>query len=473
MAAPSNKPLVSCVIPAYNLGHLLERALQSVLGQDYGSENIEIIVIDDGSTDNTPDVVAPYLDRIRYVRKENGGLASSFNRGIAEATGEFIATLDADDEWTHDKVSRQIALFDGRPELGVVYSDLEIVDADGNVTEPSYFRMLKLTPPRGRIFGPELERNYACGGTLMIRASLKRHFHPVPEWMVCQDWPTVVALSRVCEIDLVDAPLYRYRQHGDNMNLGRVGAERLELSRRENEVRRWNIMQMGPGDATEQDMLRAFVSLDVHYKTVMDGLGVALNRVVEVTDAERAACGREIEQGAAALSVRDRYDALCHFVKAVALDPTSGEAREWLRVAHASTPAGDNVAAGVRDFAVLAFADELSAAPALLAAYDDAFAADDNATLAIYAPGWDDQRASDEILAAMASAGIDPDACADVLVITDPQGDDGRRLAARVHAVLSDRGKSAPFDVRPTFGAAELPALRALAERSWAELAAA
>src|SRR3954465_4331737 len=125
------KPLVSCLITSYNLAHLLERALESALAQDYGVENLEIIVIDDGSTDDTAAVVEPYRDRIRYVYKENGGLVSSVNRGIPRGHGPTLALLDADDEWPADKVSRQVAILDARPEVGLVYTDMEIVDAAG------------------------------------------------------------------------------------------------------------------------------------------------------------------------------------------------------------------------------------------------------------------------------------------------------------------------------------------------------
>jgi glycosyltransferase involved in cell wall biosynthesis len=458
---------VSCVIPAYNYGSMIAGAIDSALAQDYGAENVEIIVVDDGSTDNTAEVVAPYLDRIRYVRKENGGLVSSFNRGVAESTGEFIAMLDADDEWPADKVRRQIEVFEGRPELGLVYSDLEVVDEHGSVVEPSWFAQHGLTPVRGRLFGPSLKGNYACGGTMMIRASLKHRFHPLPDWMCCQDWPIAILLGKVADADLVDAPLYRYREHSSNMNLGNMGPGRLKLTRRENEIRRWNLLQFEPGQATADDLIGAFASLDGHYNLLMRGLGCALGDLAPVSDEQRDEASDLTNAGVAALREGDRYLAICRLVRAVACDPLSQPTREWLLAAIRTEPRRAALPP-VRDFAVLAFAQELVEQPELLAAYGSAFTADDDATLVIYAPGWDDERAGHEILSALGSAGIDEAACADLLAVAiPPDPDEETHLARQVHAVLSNRATAMPFGDRPTFAASNVPDLRALAEQRW------
>ena len=155
----SSRPLVSCVMPTYNMAHMIERAIDSALAQDYGADNLEILVIDDGSTDGLEAVLTPYLDRVRYVRKENGGLVSAINRGVEEATGEFIAQLDADDEWAVDKVSRQVAMFEARPELGLVYTDFETIDEDGATLEPSYFGTLIRSCGTPRRAAPRMARS--------------------------------------------------------------------------------------------------------------------------------------------------------------------------------------------------------------------------------------------------------------------------------------------------------------------------
>lgn len=100
-------PLVSVIIPTYNRARLLPEAIASVLGQTY--PRIEPIIVDDGSTDETPEVLRQYGDRIRIVRQGNAGPAIARNRGIAVATGEIIAFLDSDDQWMPTKLERQVA----------------------------------------------------------------------------------------------------------------------------------------------------------------------------------------------------------------------------------------------------------------------------------------------------------------------------------------------------------------------------
>ena len=98
--------MVSTVITSYNKGPYLAEAIDSALAQDYPHR--EILVIDDGSTDHTPEVAGAYEDRIRYIRQENRGPSGAKNRGIIEVRGEFIAFLDGDDRWRPGKLTKQI-----------------------------------------------------------------------------------------------------------------------------------------------------------------------------------------------------------------------------------------------------------------------------------------------------------------------------------------------------------------------------
>jgi glycosyltransferase involved in cell wall biosynthesis len=111
----SEGPLVSCIIPVYNGERFLAEAVESILAQTY--QNLEIIIVDDGSTDGTASVAASFGDRVRYVRQKNSGPAAARNRGLQEARGEFIGFLDADDLWAENKLQRQLAHFRARPEL--------------------------------------------------------------------------------------------------------------------------------------------------------------------------------------------------------------------------------------------------------------------------------------------------------------------------------------------------------------------
>jgi glycosyltransferase involved in cell wall biosynthesis len=109
------EPLVSVVIPTYNYGHFVVDAVESVLAQTY--KRREIIVVDDGSSDDTPERLAPYRDRIRYVRKQNRGVSAARNTGIGLASGEWVALLDADDVWHPQKLALQMRVLREHPDL--------------------------------------------------------------------------------------------------------------------------------------------------------------------------------------------------------------------------------------------------------------------------------------------------------------------------------------------------------------------
>ena len=98
-------PLVSIIIPTYNSASFITEAIDSCLMQTY--TKFEIIVINDGSTDNTDEVVLKYIDKITYIKQENAGAARARNLGIAEAKGDYIAFLDADDLWSEDKIQNK------------------------------------------------------------------------------------------------------------------------------------------------------------------------------------------------------------------------------------------------------------------------------------------------------------------------------------------------------------------------------
>jgi glycosyltransferase involved in cell wall biosynthesis len=124
-------PTVSVVIPAYNAAWCVGKAIDSVLAQDF--RDFELIVVDDGSTDDTAAVLAGYGEAIRVVHKPNGGMSSARNAGIAVARGEFVAFLDADDWWLPGKLAKQVALMRQRPEVGFSSTTARVEDQDGRL----------------------------------------------------------------------------------------------------------------------------------------------------------------------------------------------------------------------------------------------------------------------------------------------------------------------------------------------------
>jgi len=141
---------VSVILPTYNRAALLPRSIESVLGQTYG--DLELIVVDDGSQDDTATVVAKVADkRVRYVRHtQNRGVAAARNTGLTEARGAFIAFQDSDDQWLPEKLERQTRAFEEHPEAAVVYSDMHRICSDGRVL---YFRSPTIV--RGRLVNPQ------------------------------------------------------------------------------------------------------------------------------------------------------------------------------------------------------------------------------------------------------------------------------------------------------------------------------
>ncbi len=141
---------VSIILPTYDRAALLPRSIESVLGQTYG--DFELIVVDDGSQDDTAAVVAEYSDqRIQYLKlTSNCGLSAARNVGLSQARGEYIAFQDSDDEWLPDKLGRQTREFAAHPAAAVIYGDMLRMCADGQVL---YFR--SPTIARGQLVNPQ------------------------------------------------------------------------------------------------------------------------------------------------------------------------------------------------------------------------------------------------------------------------------------------------------------------------------
>ena len=124
---------VSIVIPTYNRESFIKKALDSVMEQTF--RDFEVVVIDDGSTDRTKDIVSGYGDNVHYYYQENRGIAGARNPGIKKSTGDYIAFLDSDDYWIPEKLQRQLALFHEHPEYGMVASCCASVRLDGSFRE--------------------------------------------------------------------------------------------------------------------------------------------------------------------------------------------------------------------------------------------------------------------------------------------------------------------------------------------------
>jgi len=199
-------PKVSIIIPTYNRAHYLPEALESALNQTY--PNIEVIVVNDGSTDNTEAALAPYIRHIRYVRRENGGCAASKNTGLEVATGTLITNLDDDDRMHPERISRQALMFMERPNLGLCGTGVNFIDTDGNVTG-SYI------PPK---MSPKTQVIQLLRSCALVQSSVlihrKCHDHLGNYKLThSQDYDFWLRVSLHYEIDVIPEALTDYRHH--------------------------------------------------------------------------------------------------------------------------------------------------------------------------------------------------------------------------------------------------------------------
>lgn len=215
--------LVSVVIPTFNYGHFVADAVASALAQTY--RPTEIIVVDDGSSDDTQARLTPYLDRIRYIRQENQGLSVARNTGIQAASGTWIALLDADDAWHPRKLEMQLAFVRRHPEIGVLGTDT-ILDRPREWPAPGEL------PQRGPDFTVcELvyKVRFAPSSAVIRRDCFERAGLFDPELRSAEDRDMWVRIA--CHFPVTNLPmnLCWYRMHANNMSRAAVRMEENEL----------------------------------------------------------------------------------------------------------------------------------------------------------------------------------------------------------------------------------------------------
>lgn len=208
-----NPSTVTVIITAYNYGRFLPDSIESVLAQSLPPS--EIVIVDDGSTDNTPEVMARYLadGRIKYIRQKNQGQPRAKNRGIAESSGQFIAFLDADDIWMPTKLKKQLALF-ADPQVGVVYARRKWINQDGALINGN-----ERTLRRGDILDHIFVDNFICFSSSVIRRSCLDEAGWFDESLPMGiDYDLWIRLAARCRFDYVDEPLVKYRTGHANLS---------------------------------------------------------------------------------------------------------------------------------------------------------------------------------------------------------------------------------------------------------------
>jgi len=202
------------VIPTYNSGRYLGTALDSVLAQTF--KQLEIVVVDDGSSDDTPERVRSYRDAIQYHQQANAGVSAARNRGIQESRGRYVAFLDADDAWYPSKLERQLEAL-GRQagtrasHTGLTAADTELRPLEGGWNPPSEGTLEQLL----------LAGNVISGGasTMVCERSLFDEAGCFDTALsLCADWDMWIRLAAITRFALVPEPLCSYRRHPQNMS---------------------------------------------------------------------------------------------------------------------------------------------------------------------------------------------------------------------------------------------------------------
>lgn len=208
------EPLVSAIIPTYNRAELVSQAVHSVLNQTY--KRIEIIVVDDGSTDNTSEVLKKYEGRIKYIYQERGERSKARNKGFRCSGGNYIAFLDSDDLWLPTKIEKQVQVLDNKRDVDVVYTGVQFIDRKGN----PYSGEIYWDAPKRQVLYEDLMTNNIVTGTtssVMMRRTCLEKVGLFDEMMnTCEDLDLYRRLAQYYNFHKIELPLVKFRIHGGN-----------------------------------------------------------------------------------------------------------------------------------------------------------------------------------------------------------------------------------------------------------------
>jgi glycosyltransferase involved in cell wall biosynthesis len=255
------EPKVSVIIPTYNREELIGAAIQSVLAQTY--TNVEIIVIDDGSTDNTKNVLERFKGMIRYLWGQHKGTAHARNMGMEAATGKYIAFLDSDDQYYPYKLQVQVEFIESHPEIGMVYTEFSGVEPDGSIDpyhirkyHPNYekkgwsyedifsekgeYSSVAVEQPipfyMGNVFSYTLFGTFISSNTMLFsKEVLKKVGYQNEAYQYGEDYDFTVRIAKYCRAAFLDLPTYKLFYH-DNQST-RFAA--VENSRDPQKITKW------------------------------------------------------------------------------------------------------------------------------------------------------------------------------------------------------------------------------------------
>ncbi|HTY54949.1 MAG TPA: glycosyltransferase [Candidatus Binataceae bacterium] len=206
-------PTVTVVVPTYNRVHYLDQAIASVLSQNCG--DFELIVVDDGSTDSTADLLRTINDRrLRVLAQSHRGISASLNAAMAESRGKYIARLDSDDLWLPEMLSTLVPFLDTHPEIGVVYGSAQAMNADGSLQKR---RLGRLEYFPGDSLRSLVYDDCTCNVALLARRESLVRAGPYDETLIAnEDWDMWLRVARSDRFYFVDKVLAYFRVHPGN-----------------------------------------------------------------------------------------------------------------------------------------------------------------------------------------------------------------------------------------------------------------
>jgi alpha-1,3-rhamnosyltransferase len=209
-------PLVSIIIPSYNHSKYITETIESILGQTY--DNFELIVIDDGSQDNSIEIIEKLRlnNKFIFIKRENKGLCETLNEGINLSRGKYIAICASDDIYLKDKIKLQVDFLETNPNYALCYGKIISFDNDGN---QKFINSKKYKS--GKLFLDLIKTNFVPAVTQMYRKDIFDNIGGFDKDLWIEDWDMLLRISYSYEIGFLDKYLAMYRNHGENMSGGK------------------------------------------------------------------------------------------------------------------------------------------------------------------------------------------------------------------------------------------------------------
>ncbi|HKG38135.1 MAG TPA: glycosyltransferase family A protein [Conexibacter sp.] len=458
-------PFVSVLVTALDAAEGLAASLDSALAQDYPTERLEVVVVDDGENDVSVGYAELFPDRLRVILQPGASAVAATARAFGEARGDVLALLEPGDRWPVGRISAQVAALDEWADVGLVYSEPVTVEGDPPAEWP--VARLLCEPP------------CIAPSSIALRAGLLPALGELPAELPRAAWWLAVRAASLGEIAWVPAGVAPVDSEASDDGVdaggprdGDATATREDALRESLAVQRW-FLRTATSESLYADRLgeiwRAFMA---NARRLRAAAGDdPFTELVTVTDADRSAARRALADARDALAHGDTWPAAALAVRAAALDPSCAPARELLAETLAARPrrvAGDPLA-GARRFVTLAFAEELLQHRELLAAYGARFDGNADATLAIDASTLLPAAAGQALGALVSDLGLDADGTAHLIAVLGPIDASVRAgLPERADALLTLRESASAAAAVPAFGADSIEDLHALVRHATA-----